>query len=74
MVYNPNDQKSGLTLQDPKKMITVGNKKYANPDSNLQMSPQIYKEMNRQVDNNRHVLNLSDMNVKHAPLESKLIL
>lgn len=38
------------------------------------MSPQIYKEMNRQVDNNRHVLNLSDMNVKYGPLDSKLIL
>lgn len=35
------------------------------------MNPKIYKESNSKLENSRHVLNLSDINVKHNPLDSK---
>lgn len=41
------------------------------PHANKKINPKIYKESNSKVENSRHVLNLSDINVKHNPLESR---
>ena len=35
------------------------------------MNPQIYKNINKNVDNSRQILNLSDLNVKYHALDSK---
>ena len=41
------------------------------PSGNKKMNPKIYKESNSKVENSRHVLNLSDINVKHSNLDSR---